>query len=347
MYEPVHCPEIFLRITVNDKSSQCPLSNKFGADSNSWKSLLLKAYELDLNVVGVAFHVGSGCTRVDSFTEAFNDTIRLFELSRSLEFEIKAKRSKILIGSTAVDDKIDFHSMNMIDIGGGFPGDTANKHFPAMVKQINDFMNGDWCKQWIETRKTETFNGYDLTFIAEPGRFFAHQSTTLVTSVVGLKICQEDEMMTAVNYYLNDGVYGSFNNLVYDHATVALPVHGYHQRMLQELSKEEDGKETMMIEEVNNSKEVIRETALNGAEKHTKKTPVFFSRFFGPTCDGFDVIMEGEFPLLGEGDGLVWPDMGAYTQAAASKFNGFQPPKKIYLHKISEKKNVYCRRGYI
>ena len=57
--------------------------------------------------------------------------------------------------------------------------------------------------------------------------------------------------------------------------------------------------------------------------------------------------MEGEFPLLTEGDSLVWPDMGAYTQAAASKFNGFEPPNKIYLNKISEKKNVYCRRGYI
>ena len=332
---------------MNDKSSQCPLSNKFGADSNSWESLLLKAYELDLNIVGVAFHVGSGCTRVDSFTEAFNDTISLFELSRNLELEVKAKRSKLLNGTALLDDKFDFHSMQVIDIGGGFPGDAANRHFPAMVKQINDFMNGEWCKQWIETRKAETFDGYNLSFIAEPGRFFAHQSTTLITSVVGLKVCQEDEMMTAMNYYLNDGVYGSFNNLVYDHATVALPLHGYQQRMLQELSKEQDRKETMMIEDENDSKEVDIASALHGAEEGSKKSPVFFSRFFGPTCDGFDVIMEGEFPLLTEGDSLVWPDMGAYTQAAASKFNGFEPPNKIYLNKISEKKNVYCRRGYI
>ena len=72
-----------------------------------------------------------------------------------------------------------------------------------------------------------------------------------------------------------------------------------------------------------------------------------FSRFFGPTCDGFDVIMEGEFSLLKEGERLIWPDMGAYTQAAASKFNGFEPPKKIYLNKACEKKTVSCRRGYI
>ena len=297
------------------------MSNKFGADSNSWESLLLKAYELDLNVVGVAFHVGSGCTRVDSFTEAFNDTVQLFELARNLEQEIISKRSEASKGSKNSDSKLDFHSMNVIDIGGGFPGDAANKHFPAMVKQINDFINGEWCKEWTEKRKTETIDGYDLSFIAEPGRFFAHQSTTLITNVVGMKMCQEDEMMTTMNYYLNDGVYGSFNNLVYDHAVVELPLSDHGKNMLQ---NEEDGK-----------------------LKDKEKRPVFFSRFFGPTCDGFDVIMEGEFPLLKEGERLIWPDMGAYTQAAASKFNGFEPPKKIYVNKPCEKKTVSCRRGYI
>ena len=81
--------------------------------------------------------------------------------------------------------------------------------------------------------------------------------------------------------------------------------------------------------------------------KEGKKTPVSFSRFFGPTCDGFDVIMECEFPLLDEGECVVWLDMGAYTQAAASKFNGFAPPKKIYLPPSNVEKNVQCIKGYI
>ena len=325
------------------------MSNKFGADSNSWESLLLKAYELDLNIVGVAFHVGSGCTRVDSFTEAFNDTVQLFELARTLEQDIIAKRSKVSKVLNNSESKLDFHSMNVIDIGGGFPGDAANKHFPAMVKQINDFVDGEWCKQWIEKRKMETIDGYDLTFIAEPGRFFAHQSTTLITNVVGMKICQEDEMMTTMNYYLNDGVYGSFNNLVYDHATVELPLSNYEKDILQNISNEKKLKKEWINkpEESHELKGVVSSHGRDAKFKDKEKRPVFFSRFFGPTCDGFDVIMEGEFPLLKEGERLIWPDMGAYTQAAASKFNGFEPPKKIYLNKPCEKKTVSCRRGYI
>ena len=196
-----------MRIKVDDTLSQSPLSNKFGAESNAWKSLLLKAYELQLNVVGVAFHVGSGCTRADSFTGAFNDTERVFELAQTLELEIKAKKIQNSKYENDFDTKLYFHSMNVIDIGGGFPGDAENKNFPAMVKLINDFINGDWCKQWVEKRRTEGIEGYELTFIAEPGRFFAHQSTTLITNVVGIKMFQEDELITTINYYLNDGLY--------------------------------------------------------------------------------------------------------------------------------------------
>merc|ERR1719220_1764048 len=106
-----------------------------------------------------------------------------------------------------------------------------------------------------------------------------------------------------MNYYLNDGVYGSFNNLVYDHASVELPLRSAEKKMLKDVSKENE---------------------FDGNDVKAKDKPtVLFSRFFGPTCDGFDVIMEGEFPLLKEGEALIWPDMGAYTQAAASTFNGF------------------------
>ena len=101
-----------------------------------WESLLVKAYELDLNVVGVAFHVGSGCTRADSFTEAFNDAALVFEISRRLEMKIKTGQQSKLEEDGKLFEKTKFHSMNVIDIGGGFPGDAANEHFPAMVKQI-------------------------------------------------------------------------------------------------------------------------------------------------------------------------------------------------------------------
>ena len=323
--QPVYTPEIFLRITVNDKSSQCPLSNKFGADSNMWESLLIRAYELNLNVVGVSFHVGSGCTRVHSFTEALNDTARLFELSSQLEYRQKWKTRKVKQGENALSMN-GFHSMNVINIGGGFPGDASNQFFPAMVDEINEFMNGDWCKQWVYYRQTAYSKEYKLSFIAEPGRFFAHQSTTLITSVCGIKESRDDSQGVSMNYYLNDGVYGSFNNLVYDHAILSPPL--CQQEYLSLIRKYDNNMYEKLFESVLGNLKYHD----NRKQKHSKK----FSRFFGPTCDGFDVIIERDFPLLVEGEKLFWLDMGAYTQAAASKFNGFSSPTKIYIHSSTQ-----------
>ena len=55
------------------------------------------------------------------------------------------------------------------------------------------------------------------------------------------------------------------------------------------------------------------------------------SMLFGPTCDGFDLIGEFALPELQEERSyLLWEGMGAYTQAAASRFNGMPLPKKWY-----------------
>ena len=318
MCNPLYCrPEVLLRITVNDKSSTCPLSNKFGAQSNTWKDLLMKAYVFNLNVVGVAFHVGSGCTRADSFTEALNDTAELFELSRNLEIQRKTNRTEGILNGK----QIDFHAMSIIDIGGGFPGEASNQIFPAMVKQINDFINGEWCKQWTKKRRLEAFQEYDLTFIAEPGRFFATQSTTLITSICGLNVCKDEER-TTIKYYLNDGVYGSFNDvLVYENFPFKRPLH--QQEYIRLLRSRKPIVETSLVD-------LIGQISIIKIQED-KRIPVFLSQFFGPTCDGVDLIMEIEFPLLVEGEVIVWLDMGAYTQSLSSKFNGFASPKKVYL----------------
>ena len=330
MCNPLYCrPEVLLRITVNDKSSTCPLSNKFGAQSNTWKDLLMKAYVFNLNVVGVAFHVGSGCTRADSFTEALNDTAELFELSRNLEIQRKTNRTEGILNGK----QIDFHAMSIIDIGGGFPGEASNQIFPAMVKQINDFINGEWCKQWTKKRRFEVFQDYELTFIAEPGRFFVHHSSTLITSICGLNVCKDEEK-TTIKYYLNDGVYGSFNKLLFPNVRANFKPPLHQQEYIDTLGSRKSILETSLVD-------LFGRISITKVQEN-KKIPVFFSQFFGPTCDGNDVIMEIEFPLLAEGEVIVWLDMGAYTQPASSRpfihqFNGFVPPKKIYLPVDSDK----------
>jgi len=55
-----------------------------------------------------------------------------------------------------------------------------------------------------------------------------------------------------------------------------------------------------------------------------KKRQVVESIVFGPTCDALDcIIKDFPMPLLEVGEWLFFCDMGAYTNAALTHFNGF------------------------
>lgn len=62
--------------------------------------------------------------------------------------------------------------------------------------------------------------------------------------------------------------------------------------------------------------------------------PEYVSTIWGATCDGFDKIMQDtKLPMLSMGDWILWRNMGAYTQAGASRFNGlpFADAVKVYV----------------
>ncbi|CAL5087065.1 unnamed protein product [Urochloa decumbens] len=59
----------------------------------------------------------------------------------------------------------------------------------------------------------------------------------------------------------------------------------------------------------------------------------YTSTVFGPPCDSLDTVVTGyQLPEMSVGDWLIFDDMGAYTTAAGSKFNGFDTSEiKIYV----------------
>ena len=63
-----------MRIVTNDANSMHSLSVKFGAKRSQWKELILRCKELGLDLVGVAFHVGSGAKDLQQFVDSFNDS---------------------------------------------------------------------------------------------------------------------------------------------------------------------------------------------------------------------------------------------------------------------------------
>jgi len=56
------------------------------------------------------------------------------------------------------------------------------------------------------------------------------------------------------------------------------------------------------------------------------------STVYGPTCDSMDMVEECWLPELEVGDTIFIEKMGAYTNASASKFNGFEVKDFIYVY---------------
>jgi len=145
---------------------------------------------MELDIVGVSFHVGSGCEDENVYRSALMDCRKVYDMANEMNFDI-----------------------NTIDIGGGFPGDN-NEKFLKMANIIN--MGID-----------EYFKNTNVKFISEPGRYFVTSAYTLVTSVINKKIIKkehssEDPNSKHIIYYLSESVYGSFNNIIFDHAKIIL-----------------------------------------------------------------------------------------------------------------------------
>ncbi|MEN9661450.1 MAG: hypothetical protein RL324_399 [Verrucomicrobiota bacterium] len=68
--------------------------------------------------------------------------------------------------------------------------------------------------------------------------------------------------------------------------------------------------------------------------KAFKKGPTQLSSVFGPTCDALDVVSMAEnLPAL-ERDDLVYSvNIGAYSHASATYFNGFPPAKVVHVNR--------------
>lgn len=171
--------KLLIRIKTDDSKSRCRFNSKFGVDLETAKTLVSLAKTLQLDVVGVSFHAGSSCSSVEPYVQAFHDIKELFDYSQTIE-----------------------KPMNIIDIGGGFSARDDYHLFEEIAAAIR-----------TEIKKFSHVE--NLTLIAEPGRFFVESSHTLLFSVIGKK-CVQEAGKRIFKYYTNDGVYGSFNCILFD-----------------------------------------------------------------------------------------------------------------------------------
>lgn len=268
----LECPhaEMVLRIRADDPSAVVQFGHKYGADPVTEVPVLLAAAKrLGMNVVGVSFHVGSGSQSCDAYEHAIEAARRVFDHAAEVGY-----------------------NMQLLDLGGGFWGRfDACGNVP--LEDVSDAINSA-----LERFFPPDGGGRNVEVIAEPGRYFAEACATMYAMVTTVK----DRPDGTRSYYITDGVYGSFNNLVYDHGSVTAKV--------------------LRGPEMPPVKRVETDTRLP-------------STVFGPTCDGVDLIFKNvPMPMLRRGDWLQFPNFGAYTIAGACAFNGLpvDSPDILYVY---------------
>jgi ornithine decarboxylase len=176
-----HSPgcRVLCRLKVGNVGSQVALSLKFGADAEQVVPLLLKARSLGLRAEGISFHVGSQCTNYDNYLGAFETCAALVAQAASLGL-----------------------TLTTIDIGGGFP-----------IRQLSSDRVSLQTFGPLMRQDLDRLLPAPIQLIAEPGRALVGPSGTLITRVVGRSIRNNMNY-----YYLDDGVYGDFSGIIYDHA---------------------------------------------------------------------------------------------------------------------------------
>lgn len=260
---------LVLRLYVDDSKAICRLGTKFGAALHDVPEILRHAKQAGADVAGISFHVGSGCYSSEAYESAVRTARTAFDMGADAGFKF-----------------------SLLDVGGGFPG---TDHGPMGFAD---------CAKALDKALGEHFPvDSGVKIISEPGRFLAAATHTLAVNVIGRKLAPTDPSVPKdanatpnYMYYVNDGLYGSFNCVVYDHPTL-------HPIVVADHSHSHDG----------------------------GPVPLYSASLWGPTCDGMDCIMKDvHMPIMNVGQWVLFPNMGAYTCAAGSDFNGFAPPQKIY-----------------
>jgi len=159
--------------------------------------------------------------------------------------------------------------LQLLDVGGGFPAHYVGTNTPP----LEDYM------AVIESGVKKLHLRRDCMLMCEPGRALVAHGISIVVQV---------QLRKANQLYINDGTYGSFDEMV--SAKIKLPAR--------------------MVRLKGDSSAPLQPFILNG-----------------PTCDSLDVL-PGTFDLpadIEDGDWIEIDRMGAYSNATATHFNGFYP----------------------
>lgn len=178
--------QLIVRCAASDPSASYSFKNKFGSSQEMAIKLLHSAKALDLSVIGLAFHVGSGAKNSRAFDDAIGRCRDLFKAGMDVG-----------------------HEMRLLDIGGGFSQET----FTYMAKNVKHSI-------------AQNFNGINVEVVAEPGRYIVQGAMTAACQIIAQRDAIEtgslqkqqaqQEVEPLPMLYLNDGMYGIFHDCIFE-----------------------------------------------------------------------------------------------------------------------------------
>ncbi|XP_032083017.1 antizyme inhibitor 2 isoform X1 [Thamnophis elegans] len=203
---------MILQLATDDSRSANHLSVKFGATLKICRHLLEIAKQMNIEVVGISFHIGSSCTDPQIFTQSIADARLIVEMAAELGYKIR-----------------------LLDIGGGLPcAEESRRHFEETAAVINSALDLYFPE------------GCGVEILAELGRYYVHSAFTLVVNVIAKKEVPLDQLGSdaphppthlaestclgashplspkedaegkkSFVYHINDGVYGSLGSVIF------------------------------------------------------------------------------------------------------------------------------------
>ena len=175
---------LLLRVGFRSSDAAVDLAKKFGCAPEDAFTLLELGNELGLSIFGLSFHVGSQCASSQAHVGA---------IQGCLDLMTKVRNARLT-------------PIRVLDIGGGFPA-----AYRPDAPGIEAFC--------APIRRALADVPKDIRIIAEPGRYLAASAMESIATVIG-----KAKRGSSFWYYLDDGVYGSFNQKIYEGARYPLRV---------------------------------------------------------------------------------------------------------------------------
>ncbi|XP_044744873.1 ornithine decarboxylase 1-like [Coccinella septempunctata] len=237
-------PDANLLIVVKTSSDE-KYSFDFGCDANAgYYDLLKMARSLNMNVVGIQFDIEPKGHH-QPYSKAIQLAKELFDVGSKLGF-----------------------NLNLLSLGSGFPIDALNETAEEINTALDDHFPGD-----------------ALTVIANPAQFFVESAYTLTCQVEYVREVEREDAETGTTYthyeyYINDGVFGSFNSVLCD-------------------------KQNFNLQPLN---------------KYPKSKTFSSSIWGPTCTNLDQIVEEVSLPAMNVGDAIIFNNMGFYTASAHSGF---------------------------